>query len=730
MTHDDTGDGKKTRGSTLGPVLIASSALGLFDALVTALGHRAALPGPALATLAAGAFLFDFGIALGMAAALLPIARLLLGRESVDSRLEAPWRLLSAALFRPREPSTAVALHRAWTMVCGLFPALAALALVTWASVAAFHEPVRTALFVAFAGLPAALLARAAGRTLWNRLVADPAVRGLGFPAWVGPVSALVLAGTPISAAIWSLANRGDVFGAIDPWPAAALAVFTAALGIAIAARGHLRPVRRAARRLAWASAAAAVAAVVGGAALLTTSAQVHIALRRGSGLAPVLHAAAAGLLDMDRDDHPFLLGGDCAPFDPAIHPLAEDVAGDGRDQDCDGIDGPPAAASWRDPLRAMAGTSPGERGGILLLVIDAARPDHLSLYGYDRPTTPNLVRFAGGSIVFEDFFAVSNHTALSLPAILTGRYPSTRPGVRNVNWHGTGIRAMEHPVATRLKAKGWQALFLPGHHMKGYLTGFNVRLPRGKGHEPARATVRRIMNALKRLGANPGKPALVGAHFMGPHHPYRAPERPDRFGTGPVDRYDAELAHVDEALAPLLELMESPGWDRWLVMITSDHGEAFHEHGTAHHGYTLHDEEIRVPLVLRVPGIDGRREATPAGHLDLAPTLMEWATGKVPRELPGASLLALAGRPPGGQPLGRLVFSESYRRGDAFSVRDGRRALILHSAPWLFELYDSAADPLHRHDLYAPDAERGLRAALVEHARRATAAIEKNEPR
>ncbi|HUT78272.1 MAG TPA: sulfatase [Polyangia bacterium] len=727
MNRNDDSHGPVTGSGFLRPLAAAAAALGLFDALVIVVSRLDALPVSALATLAAGAFLFDAGAAFGVAGVVLLVARLVVGREALDGWLGAPCRLLAAALARPRDPATAAVLHRAWSRVLGLIPALAILFLVTWGAVTAFHEPVRTALFVAVAGLPAALLARATGRVVWARLVADPARDGGRLPGWVGPVSAAVFVGPPLAAAVWCLGNQDEIFGAIDPWPIAGAAVFVAVLGIATAIAGRrVRPAGSGWRRTASLGTAAALAAVILGGYALFGSTQVQLALGRGPGLARALHEAAMALLDMDRDRHPFLLGGDCAPFDPAIHPLAEDIAGNGRDENCDGIDGPPASSGHSDPLRRMP-SHPRETGtGLLLVVIDAARLDHLSLHGYGRPTTPGLDRFAAGAVVFDNFFAVANHTALVLPAILAGRYPSSRPGVREVNWHGAVLRARERPIATRLRVLGWQALFFPGHHMRGFLTGFDVRLPRGRGHEPARATVRRVMDALRRLGPAPKPPALVGVHFMGPHHPYQAPERPERFGTGPVDRYDAELAHVDEALAPLLELMERPGWDQWLVAITSDHGEAFGEHGTTHHGNSLHGEEVRVPLLLRVPGATGgRRERTPAGHLDLAPTLLEWATGKAPRDLPGASLLALAERTAGDPPLKRLAFSESFRRGDMFAVQDGRRALILHAAPWLFELYDELEDPAHRRSLYHPDAAPDLRAALIDHARRATAAIE-----
>jgi arylsulfatase A-like enzyme len=154
---------------------------------------------------------------------------------------------------------------------------------------------------------------------------------------------------------------------------------------------------------------------------------------------------------------------------------------------------------------------------------------------------------------------------------------------------------------------------------------------------------------------------------------------------------YDAGVGYLDASLGALFEVLRSSGaWDRMLVVVTSDHGEEFMEHGGFSHG-TLHDEILRVPLLIKWPGAvrAGSGDETATSSIDLAPTLLESAG--LPRDdLPGVVL----GRRPAGQP----VFAGTLTR----AVVAGGFKGIFGGPKGSREVYDLAEDPSERHNLAA----------------------------
>jgi arylsulfatase A-like enzyme len=228
-------------------------------------------------------------------------------------------------------------------------------------------------------------------------------------------------------------------------------------------------------------------------------------------------------------------------------------------------------------------------------------------------------------------------------------------------------------------------------------------------------------------------------------HTPYAAPERyADLFTESPRGRidetspselrwmaeYDREIRYTDDELRRLFETIDELKLDENTVFIlTSDHGEAFLEHGVLEHGSRLDEEAVRVPLMFWGKDIAaGRRIEVPVAHVDLMPTILDLLGIPVPKSIEGVSLVGLlrggsgeafARRPLYGESRGTAALGPGRRLQHfyppAFLVRVGDRKLMRYRTAdggFRYEYYDLAADPLERSDLYPSREEeaRGLR--------------------
>ena len=183
---------------------------------------------------------------------------------------------------------------------------------------------------------------------------------------------------------------------------------------------------------------------------------------------------------------------------------------------------------------------------------------------------------------------------------------------------------------------------------------------------------------------------------------------------------YDREIRYVDDELRELIATLEATGnADDTIVVLTSDHGEEFLEHGLRSHGGHLYEESVRVPLLIRGPGIPaGQRVATPVAMADLMPTLLELFDLPAPADREARSLLplargadpsAFAGRPIYSEGLVKYqAGSEGVRRFDPpiHAVSVGQRKLVRdrEQGEVRYELYDLAADPLERRNLFGEE--------------------------
>jgi hypothetical protein len=332
--------------------------------------------------------------------------------------------------------------------------------------------------------------------------------------------------------------------------------------------------------------------------------------------------------------------------------------------------DGAPVA--WSE---VAVGTGGGEdpRPDIVLVLIDTLRADRLGCYGNPRPTSPDLDRLADEGLRFEHSLSASTWTLPSTASILSGLLPDQH-GVRV---GGEALSDAAVTAAERLRDEGYRTVaFTDGgwvHHRWGFGQGFarfDV-LPRtGRS-----ADVRLIVDAaLEWLESERQHPYLLLLHTYEVHQPYVDPDgfaepfldpeyagrldrrvkvastRPEEYDAADAEwmlgLYDGEIRRTDHHLARLLaRLRSSPRWDRTAVLVTSDHGEEFLDHGGIEHVMgRVYDANVRVPLLLRLP--DGSRRGVveaPVSGLDIAPTLLDLAGVDPDSTLPGRSLLEIA---------------------------------------------------------------------------------------
>src|SRR5262249_10951770 len=132
----------------------------------------------------------------------------------------------------------------------------------------------------------------------------------------------------------------------------------------------------------------------------------------------------------------------------------------------------------------------------------------------------------------------------------------------------------------------------------------------------------------------------FLWVHYYDPHLAYE-PHAEFPFGTDDPSLYDGEIAFTDSHIGRLLEHLRSSGmYDKTAIIVTGDHGEGFGEHAVFQHGYHLYAAQTKVPLIVKVPGLAGRRSTTPAGHVDILPTLVNLAGGQPDDQMLGRSLL------------------------------------------------------------------------------------------
>ncbi len=365
-------------------------------------------------------------------------------------------------------------------------------------------------------------------------------------------------------------------------------------------------------------------------------------------------------------------------------------------------------------------------RPNVLFVLVDTLRKDHLQLYGYERPTSANINSLAKSGWVFDNHIASAAQTVPSVLSMMLSLHPAEH-GFLHLSLGHFGKNRPLYPD---------HFLFLPEVFSNaGYATaGFvgNPFLQRENGFSQgfdtfiysqfrAESLTRPCAEWIKEHAQDGERPFFAYIHYLDVHWPYRfTKEYRDRFPrfpggrpfnkNGPVEglspedfastiaAYDSAITFVDDQIGQLLDTLKMLGvHDDTIVVVTSDHGDEFLEHGGMGHGTSVYGELIRVPLVIAFPDKleVGRRIDYLTHHIDLGPTLLELAGIEKPAQFRGDSLTVPAPR----------VFAEN---GPWRTVYAEGRKLIINPKADLVELFD-ARDELDQQPLTEASSETAL---------------------
>lgn len=393
-----------------------------------------------------------------------------------------------------------------------------------------------------------------------------------------------------------------------------------------------------------------------------------------------------------------------------------------------------PTVPVWGDPTVLVPGrqTRPGPRN-LLLISIDTLRAASVSAYGRGRPTSPFFDALAREGVLFEHVVAQSTLTPASHMSLFTALYPYEH-GVTDLK--GPSKLSTYATMAEVFRANGYAT----GAVTEDGLLQAGLGLERGFDRylenespdlgSPAGHAATTFRAALAWLTAHRNQRAFLFVHTDQLHAPYAPPRQYQGvFGEDrDVDRYEEAIRYTDDQLREFCNGIDTLGLtDDTLLVVTSDHGEEFGEHGAVGHGSHLYDETLLVPLLMRAPGVIPARLRVPepVGLIDVFPTVAE-ILGLPGMSFPhGLSLAALfdAKRERGDELRWILarhdIFAEAWDamrvltggtldstwQPPAYALRKGNRKLIWtpagRAAP--LEIYDLANDRGEENDL-APD--------------------------
>jgi arylsulfatase A-like enzyme len=398
----------------------------------------------------------------------------------------------------------------------------------------------------------------------------------------------------------------------------------------------------------------------------------------------------------------------------------------------------------------------------VILIMVDTLRPDHLACYGSGRFATPNIDALAADGILFRESYATSNNTKPSTASLLTSRYLSEHRAIHKTDLLPPGVTTLA------------EAFSQAGYYCGGIVTNVNlapiynfqqgfheyVYLPPkflfGANESSSRLVIYGVLRLIRMrlikkiypdqfyrpgeivtnyfedfLNRNGERKSFLFLHYMDPHDPYfehpyngrgyarAAMPNPDPRFVGPFERnYAQEIQYLDDWIGRVVsDLKKANLYNSSVILFTSDHGEEFYEHGGWWHGTTLHEEQIRVPLIVKLPdnADAGQISESPASIMDIGPTALRAAELEPVPDMRGRNLFETANSD---------TLIEVYAEADF----EGNVGQMVRIGPWKYIQMDPANrrgrpaqqlfylpdDPREQNNLAASQADKVLELAAV----------------
>lgn len=382
------------------------------------------------------------------------------------------------------------------------------------------------------------------------------------------------------------------------------------------------------------------------------------------------------------------------------------------------------------------------DKKGVIVVLLDALRRDHLSYYGYNRPTSPFLDSLIKKGVMFKNAIAAAPQTVPSVSSLLTGLYPyrhgshffsglqSYHP-VKPVASGGLPLMKDENLLLTEIFSEsGYRTALLssnPGiRNIYGFSQGAGYfRYKNCFSEEGAGVCNGASLNRIFEKDVLPkikGENFFVYLHYMDVHNPYHKPNsfkgRFIKYQGEPVyvngkphsmtgeqleyskACYDEGIIYLDEVLKELFGILEREGLAAdTMVVIAPDHGDEFYEHGGLGHGTTCYNELIQSFILFVNPSLHPRVIESPVSLVDVFPTVLEWAGLTTETEIDGYSLMSYLndGKSGAKMPEKRILISEL---GDRKAIIDSRWKFIYNMDSNSIELYDIKKDPAEMNNI------------------------------
>lgn len=374
----------------------------------------------------------------------------------------------------------------------------------------------------------------------------------------------------------------------------------------------------------------------------------------------------------------------------------------------------------------------------IIIVTVDAVRPDHLGCYGYSQNISPNIDQLARQGVVFDNAYANAPWTKPSVASL----FSSLRPNIHRTVDRDHSLPDQILTMAERLKENGYFTCFINGGnpliHEFRFDQGFDFY-----DYRESLDSAEVIRGLSSFLSQAQGKRIFAYIHLMDTHLPYHlhdgnrdlAENAPRNFVPGEferrdvreptsrdelapedkahlVDLYDEQIRYSDRSVGEMVAMFRDAGiLDRSLLVLTSDHGEELWDHDNYEHAHTLYEEVLRVPLIMMGEGLPPGRLKSRVRLIDILPSIMELVEPRFKKgEIAGESVWRYLRKDNGKCP----VFAAGTLHGDEkfclikddwkviLNTKDltTNRPLIGFRAEDTVELYDLKTDPREKHNL------------------------------